>query len=297
MKNNLLHTLKYIAIDIFSTSLAWLLFMYYRIVYLDASVFILKPEYILNMSIISLCWLVFYSLLGQYNDIYRKSRLKEISQIFMATLIGVTVIFFAVLIDDFIISYKQYYTSFIVLFCFQFVITSFFRFLLTTRTALRIHNKVIGFNTLIIGSNEKAKVLFKELESEQKSSGHILMGFLNVDSKKSHLLEQYIPHLGSFEQAKHIIKEYAIEDVIIAIESSEHHKIERILNELETINIYVKIIPDIYDILSGSVKMNSILGTPLIEIKHNLLPQWEFVVKRFLDYLFSLLAIYYYHLL
>ena len=46
-----------------------------------------------------------------------------------------------------------------------------------------------------------------------------------------------------------------------------------------------------YDILSGSVKMNSILGTPLIEIKHNLLPQWEFVVKRFLDYLFSLLAI------
>ena len=79
------------------------------------------------------------------------------------------------------------------------------------------------------------------------------MGFLNVDSK-SHLLEQYIPHLGSFEQAKHIIKEYAIEDVIIAIESSEHHKIERILNELENINVYVKIIPDMYDILSGSVK-------------------------------------------
>ena len=76
MKNNLLHTLKYIGIDIFSTSSAWLLFMYYRIVYLDESVFILKPEYLLNMSIISLCWLVFYSLLGQYNDIYRKSRLK-----------------------------------------------------------------------------------------------------------------------------------------------------------------------------------------------------------------------------
>ena len=178
MKNNLLHTLKYIGIDIISASLAWLLFMYYRVVYLDESVFVLKPEYILNMSIISICWLIFYSLLGQYNDIYRKSRLKEISQILMATLIGVTVIFFAVLLDDFIINYKQYYTSFIALFCFHFVITSFFRFLLTTRTALRIHNKVIGFNTLIIGSNEKAEILFKDLESEQKSSGHILLGFL-----------------------------------------------------------------------------------------------------------------------
>ena len=291
MKNNHLHTLKYIGIDIISASLAWLLFMYYRVVYLDESVFVLKPEYILNMSIISICWLIFYSLLGQYNAIYRKSRLKEVSQIFMATLVGVTVIFFAVLLDDFIINYKQYYTSFIALFCFHFVITSFFRFLLTTRTALRIHNKVIGFNTLIIGSNEKAELLYKELESEQKSSGHILLGFLNVDSKKSHLLDQHIPHLGSFEQAKQIINDKAIEDVIIAIESSEHHKIERILNELENINVYVKIIPDMYDILSGSVKMNSILGTPLIEIKHKLLPQWEFVVKRFLDYLFSLLAI------
>jgi len=291
MKNNLLHTLKYIGIDIISASLAWLLFIFYRLVYLDKSVFVLKPEYILNISIISICWLIFYSLLGQYNAIYRKSRLKEIIQIFIATLIGVTVIFFAVLLDDFIINYKQYYTSFIVLFCFHFVITSFFRFLLTTRTALRIHNKVIGFNTLIIGSNVKAELLFKELQSEQKSSGHILLGFLNVDNKKSHLLDQYIPHLGTFEQAKQIIKDKAIEDVIIAIESSEHHKIERILNELEAINVYVKIIPDMYDILSGSVKMNSILGTPLIEIKHKLLPQWEFFVKRFLDYLFSLLAI------
>ncbi len=291
MKNNLLHTLKYIGVDIISASLAWFLFIYYRVVYLDESFFTLKPEYIFNMSIISLCWLIFYSLLGQYNTIYRKSRLKEISQIFMATLVGVTVIFFAVLLDDFIINYKQYYTSFIILFCFHFIITSFFRFLLTTRTALRIHNKIIGFNTLIIGSNEKAELLFKELENEQKSSGHILLGFLNVDNKKNHLLDKYIPHLGSFEQAKQIIKDKAIEDVIIAIESSEHHKIERILNELETINVYVKIIPDMYDILSGSVKMNSILGTPLIEIKHKLLPQWEFVVKRFFDYLFSLLAI------
>lgn len=109
--------------------------------------------------------------------------------------------------------------------------------------------------------------------------------------KKNHLLEQYIPHLGSFENARKIIKDKAIEDVIIAIESSEHHKIERILNEIEDTSIYVKIIPDMYDILSGSVKMNSILGTPLIEIKHTLLPQWEFLVKRFFDYLFSLLAI------
>ena len=291
MRNNLLHTLKYIALDVISASLAWLLFMYYRIVYLDKSVFELKVDHFINLLIISFCWIIFYTLVGNYNDIYRKSRLKELTQIFLVTLIGVTIIFFAVLLDDFIVNYKQYYSSFIALFCFHFIITSTFRFLLTSRTARRIHNKIIGYNTLIIGSNEKAEILYNELENEQKSSGHFLLGFLNVDDKKTHLLEQYIPHLGSFENAKKIIKDKSIEDVIIAIESSEHHKIERILNEIEDTRIYVKIIPDMYDILSGSVKMNSILGTPLIEIRHKLLPQREFLLKRFFDYLFSLLAI------
>jgi len=289
MKNDILHTIKYIVTDIFGASFAWNFFMYYRIDYLEKSIF-LKNEYILNMLIIILCWITLYSLLGHYNAIYRKSRLKEISQIFLASIIGVTMIFFGVLLDD-SINYKQHYTSFIALFCLHFFITSIFRFLLTSRTALRIHKKVIGFNTLIVGSNKKAQILFKELENEQKSSGHIILGFLNVDDKENHLLEKYIPHLGNFDRAKEIIKDNDIEDIIIAIESSEHHKIERILNELENINVYVKIIPDMYDILSGSVKMNSILGTPLIEIKQKLLPKWEFIIKRFFDYVFSLFAI------
>ena len=54
MKNNLLHTLKYIGIDIVSASLAWLLFMCYRVVYLDESVFIFSksatPEALKKLS-------------------------------------------------------------------------------------------------------------------------------------------------------------------------------------------------------------------------------------------------------
>ena len=46
MKNNFLHTIKYIITDIFGASLAWILFMYYRIFYLDKSIFTIKNEYI-----------------------------------------------------------------------------------------------------------------------------------------------------------------------------------------------------------------------------------------------------------
>ena len=46
-----------------------------------------------------------------------------------------------------------------------------------------------------------------------------------------------------------------------------------------------------FDILSGSVKMNSIYGVPLIRVNHEIMPQWQFSVKRFLDITVSIFAI------
>ena len=123
--------------------------------------------------------------LGFYKNIYRKSRLKELGQTFSSTLLGVTILFFAVLIDDFIVTYKQYYFSYLVLFAFHFGLTSVFRLLLSSVTAYRVHNKLIGFKTIIIGSNEKAVRLFNDLENEIKSSGHQVLGFVSMDENQA----------------------------------------------------------------------------------------------------------------
>ncbi|MFM9027227.1 MAG: sugar transferase, partial [Bacteroidota bacterium] len=82
-----------------------------------------------------------------------------------------------------------------------------------------------------------------------------------------------------------------IEEVIIAIESSEHESIGKMLNDLEDSGVIVKIIPDMYDILSGSVKMNAIFGAPLIEISPDLMPTWQQSVKRGLDIILSLFVL------
>ncbi len=65
----------------------------------------------------------------------------------------------------------------------------------------------------------------------------------------------------------------------------------RILNELEGTNVRIKIIPDMYDILSGSVKMTSIFGAPLIEVNPQIMPAWQFAIKRAFDIGFSLVAL------
>ena len=84
-----------------------------------------------------------------------------------------------------------------------------------------------------------------------------------------------------------MIRRCRIENVIIAIEPEEHKKVAAILSELRDYNVKVSVIPDMYHVLLGSVKVNHLLGVPLIEIDQKLLPIWQKIVKRGFDITFS----------
>jgi exopolysaccharide biosynthesis polyprenyl glycosylphosphotransferase len=55
--------------------------------------------------------------------------------------------------------------------------------------------------------------------------------------------------------------------------------------------VILKIVPDIYDMMSGQVRMNNVIGTALIEINHDYMPQWQKVAKRLLDVFTSVLVL------
>jgi exopolysaccharide biosynthesis polyprenyl glycosylphosphotransferase len=161
---------------------------------------------------------------------------------------------------------------------------------LSTATNHKIQDRKLWFNTLLIGSNEKAVALYRELESQKRSTGNRFVGFASVYEKIDFLVEKDIPLLGTYKDLSKIIRQHNIEDVIIAIESQEHSKLEEIINRLENSLVRVKIIPDMYDIISGRVRMES-LGTPLIEIKHEIIAPWERIAKRLFDIVASLLLL------
>ena len=161
----------------------------------------------------------------------------------------------------------------------------------TTRTARKIHKKIIGFNTLIVGSNGNACAIYEEMENQMYSSGNIIVGFVNVFDKKEYKVEKYIPHLGFYKDAAKIIKEHDIEEVIIAIERSEIETIDKILVILESLDVVVKIIPIMQDILFGTVRQEAIWHAPLIRVTPELMPVWQQVTKRVFDIIASLMVI------
>lgn len=297
--NKKLQVLKYLIADISAAMLAWALFFSFRKIYIEAAKFgkpiplVFDEQYYWGLLFIPLFWILMYYLTGTYKDIYRKSRLKEIGQTFLLSLIGVLIIFFALLLDDAIVSYKNYYQSIITLFLLHFGFTAFFRVILSSITNYRIHNRIIGFNTLLVGSNENALKLFTEMQSQPKSSGYKFVGFVHIDNKNgfSQELKKTLPHLGELADLKSLITTHKIEEVIIAIESFEHDNIGKIVNELDYQGLIIKVIPDMYDILSGSVKMTSIFGAPLIEISREIMPTWEQSLKRIMDIVVSLMVL------
>jgi exopolysaccharide biosynthesis polyprenyl glycosylphosphotransferase len=294
-----LATLFYILADFLAAALAWTIFNYYRKTEIDSlklgfvSDEIFDAQYFVSILLLPSVWVLVYYLSGSYNHVLRKSRINEFVQTLATSIIGVTVLFFVLLLDDSVVSYRLYYKMYFVLFTAHFTLTAIFRLILSTNTNSKIHHRKFGFNTLIIGSNERALKMFKEVNALKYGTGNNFIGFVHVEGKNgySEELRKEIPHLGEYHNIRQIIGPNKVEEVIIALESSEHEYIKNIVNDLSDMGLTIKIIPDIYDILSGHVKMTSILGTPLIEIKSKIIPEWQVSVKRFIDVCFSLFVL------
>ena len=290
---------KYVLSDIVAAASAWILFYTYRKVNVESVKFgievpvLFDYKFIEGLLTVTIFWLFIYVLFGTYRNIFRKSRLRELGQTLLLSLIGSLIIFFALLLDDVIINYKSYYMSVLTLFAAHFLFTATLRFLFSSIINSRIRSRKIGFNTIMIGSNATALKLFTELETQKKSWGNKFIGFVHVDQRNgfSEELKAKIPHLGEVENLNKIIIDHKVAEVIIAIESSEHDRLNTIINHIDSSNVIVKIVPDMYDILSGQVKMTSIFGAPLIEVNREIMPLWQQSLKRIIDVGASIFAL------
>lgn len=290
-------TFRYVLWDWFASVVTWSVFFCFRKtmepgdMFANLNVVVEDKNFWIGIIIIPFAWLLLFMLSGSYQKVYLKSRVRELGQTILVTLIGAIVLFFAIILDDNITNYKLYYTLFVMLYGLQFSLTYIGRLIITSVTAKRIHNGEIGFNTLIIGSNGNACSIYKEISEQKFASGNIIVGFVNVFDKDAYKVEKYIPHLGSYNDLADVIKNYDIEEVIIAIERSETETIDKILVALESADVTVKIIPLMQELVFGAVKQEGIWHASLIQVTPDPMPVWQQVAKRLFDVIASILVI------
>jgi exopolysaccharide biosynthesis polyprenyl glycosylphosphotransferase len=289
-------TIAYLTCDLLTALLSWNLFYlsYINQIYI-LDVFFIKPDPVLikGSVIFPVFWITLYFLGGFYRDIFRRSRVKELGASLAISLSGTFIIFIYLVQADIITGVSTgFVESFITLFYIHFITSYLPRLIITSYTISAIRKGRIGFNTIIIGSDKKAVDIYKEVKNQARSTGNKFIGFVNINGNNSYPLARFLPHLGGLENLTEILREYKVEEVLIAIETSENGKIERIISRIDHPKLVIKAIPAMQDILTGRVRINTIMATPLLQISHNLMPVWQKNLKQVMDITIALLAIF-----
>ena len=283
--------LVFLFFDWLSAASAWFCFNFFRKTYIENYHFELNYKLIYSTIIISVLWVLLYAALGQYKNAYKKYRIKEVTQTISQSLLGIILIFFGLLLDDQINSYQDYYNLVLAIIILHTTLTFLPRIIITSNLVSKIHKGKIGFNTLIIGSRNKAKETLLEIRGLKKSSGYFFKGYISTNGGPDMMTTTGLEKLGDYSDLKQVINSHQIEEVIIATEPKEHEKTNTIINDLADLNVKIKVIADMYNILTGSVKMSSIFGALLIAVNPEILSPWEKITKRIVDVILSAIAI------
>lgn len=242
-----------------------------------------------SILLVVLFWLMFFAIAGNYNiDLYKKSRLKELTATCLQCLTGSLLLLFILFLNDNEHHYSYFYSVFFRLVLLQTLLVATGRLLLISLAKNRIRKNPQLFNTVIIGNNAKATAIYKEIKRNRYSSAYNLLGFMNAGRFSENGISKNLPCLGSMENLDAIIQQKHIKQVVIALEKSEQIITEDLISKLSAYDVEIKIVPDMLAIISSAVKTNNAPGVVLIDIDTLPMALWQNNIKRLIDVVASL---------
>jgi polysaccharide biosynthesis protein PslA len=286
----------YLLADYIAAIFAWMVMYFSRRWLLDEAIFLngsilLNDRFWLGISLIPPCWLMFYAIVGSYKSLYKKSRLAEFTITFVCSLIGCTIVFFAIVINDPQTDYRYYYKTYFIYLGAQFIFSLICRWIILYIIKKQIEKGSVQFNTLLAGTEPSLSKTFAETNEGLRLTGYRYIGYVNGEYNGKARISKSLQHLGTINELERTIDEHKIELVVIAMEKSDKEHVEKIIERLSEKDVEIKIIPDILDIISGSVKTNNVFGAVLTDIQTALMPTWQQNIKRLLDVVTAVLGL------
>lgn len=247
-----------------------------------------KPDIILPMAIMYLYWMSVFMFFGLYRPWYSKSRTDEFAAIFRAISIGCVLLFFVIFFDD--ERNATYSANRFVIFMYwvlmvlfvgggRVVVRSFRKRLLVRGIGLR--------ETIIVGTGSKAIELYESVK-KYPALGYHVVGFVSLNGQSDNLPLEV---LGNIQEIPALIKKRNIQNILLALDYKDKDIILSVVTLSTGYDVSIKIMPDMYDIISGQARTNQIYGFPLIEIMPHIMQPWEESAKRLVDIIISIIIL------
>ena len=231
-------------------------------------------------------WSILLLSLNLYNPSATSSRFIEIQRLVLTTFTIVVLMIFFDAID-----YLNWPINPQTTMRYWFVFTFG---LITSRIIFRTFQKYLlrkGYsrsNAVIVGFNSRGLETAKQI-IDHNNLGYDIIGFVQaVDDKDINQFNSTIPILGEEKQLKDIILSNQVSEVVLALEKLQHNRMMEVITHANGSPVSIKIVPDMYEVISGLARTEQIYGVPLIKVNPNLSTFYNKYLKRVLDLIIAI---------
>lgn len=263
--------LRYVASDLVTTSIAFLLFNICRFHILHDEIpskqslidYIGSPKLILEQILIPIFLLAIYWLSGYYNRPFVKSRLHEFIITFYSALFNASMIFLILLINDRGPIVWTDYMLICVSFLLLLVFTYSGRLAITSSTRRYAQRHDIRYNVVIVGSPIHSHNAYLNLIHSRALVKYNIIGFIDPKGDKN---ESGSLPCWDIDRIEEICRNENIDQVILAPGDNKDELILEMLDRLFPLDIPIKIMPDTLSYITSSIRMTDIMAEPFIDL-------------------------------
>jgi exopolysaccharide biosynthesis polyprenyl glycosylphosphotransferase len=287
-----IHPAWYALSDYLAAAVVWFIFYLIRTSLLGLPLFIdgllvLNKGFLAGLAILPVMWVMFYLLLGSYGSLYKKSRLTEFTYTIVASLIGCTVVFFVILLNDDRRTLPYYYSIFACFIVLQTGLTLFGRMLLLKRAKRQLLCGAVRFNSLLVGESAKSKEVYHETARLLRNAGYYYCGYV---APQPNGLSKKIPFAGTADDLEKIIDQYNVHMVVLALDTEKQKETDQFISRLSEKDVEIKMLPSTINILTGSLRTDDVFSPLLTDIQTAPMVDWQQNIKRLLDISVSFLS-------
>jgi putative colanic acid biosynthesis UDP-glucose lipid carrier transferase len=147
-------------------------------------------------------------------------------------------------------------------------------------------NKGIFYDQVLLVGSTKAAEEFVDAVKKYYYYGYKCIGYIDEQDN----LKKECTYLGNLNDLHTILRTTEIDEVFIALPTSENEKIQNCISICDGLNIKIRILPNLSEFTSSSIYINNIGLLPVVNVGELPLDKKENrILKRSFDIIFSLL--------
>lgn len=280
VRNNVFYSLLLMLADLLVLAVAFIVAYIIRVQFDPRPLVsqVAATDYFFTFLAIAPFWIITLGALGLYDRNIRNKRTNETLKLLVGSFIGILLI----IGYEFASGQPVFPARLVAVYAFvgSFLLLVIVRFLIHTLRGILFRNGVGAHRLLIIGANDTAHDIVKQLSQTSKSGYHIsaLAG-----PKKFIPRNLDIAHYNSIERALGVIKPLHITAIIQTDLYGDDSKNQAILRTAQTHHIDYNFIPGKSEFYSGKNTVDLFLGYPMISVSQTALIGWGEIVKQVFD--------------